>query len=522
MKSFSPLLSLDGKRVAFIGNSLIYYGGVVDPRDPLCENFGGFYQLCRALGDRVTVYNCTYGGHHLYDFTEDGCKRGDAHNGADLLAGLDFAGIDVVFFSESGDNNPNFVADAKRLMARFPNPETRFVYLGHSYSHFRRHRHVTDGMTELARLGVGIADWGRLVYDVVEGGVREEGMELAYTKETFINAIERDFHHPNPLAGYLASLTCYAVATGRSVEGADASFCAGLRFGGGAVGFDAYAERFYAPAAATNFREVFASAAEVRGLQRLADRYARLWNAARLATEASVAVCAHRGWSAEYPENSLEAFRAALELGADEIELDVRRTADGKLIVSHDNKLDRISDGKPGELVSTSTFDYLRSLNIGIKQGTTARFCTPEEAFDAVGGRILLNIHLKEAGPDGCIVRELVRLAEEKGIADSIYFAGSPRELEAMEVYAPQIPRTAIQLPRDTMDIDVMARTYHCARVQLWSGIYDERIIPRLRAEGIRVNLYHAETPEEIRAAAASGVETILSNHPDIAIETLR
>lgn len=521
MSIFTPLPSLNGKRVAFIGNSLIYYGGVVDPVDPLRPNFGMFYQVCRAAGDEVTVYNCTYGGHHLYDFTEDGCRRGDAHNGADILAGLDFSSIDVVFFSESGDNNPNFLADARRVMARFPNPATKFVYLCHSYSYFRRHLHVTDGLCALARLGVGIVDWGRLVYDVAEGRIRLPGMKLPYSAATFINAIERDYHHPNPLAGYLASLMCYAAATGRSVAGADDSFCRSMRFGGGAVGFDEYAERYYAPAARTNFREVFASPDEMNALRTLCDRYVRLWNAVSLETERSAAVCAHRGWSEAYPENSLEAFRAAVELGADELELDVRLTADGKLIVSHDNKLDRISDGKPGELVSTSTFDYLRSLNTGIRHNTTARFCTPEEVFDAVGGRIILNIHLKEAGPEGFIIRELVRLAEEKGITGSIYFAGSPRELEAMRKYAPQIPRTAIQLPKDTIGIREMAHEYDCFRVQLWSGMYDDALIRALRDDGIRVNLYHAETPEEIRAAVDSGVQTVLTNHADVGVSVL-
>ena len=517
---FSTLPSLDGKTVAFIGNSLIYYGGIVEPIEPLRPNNGTFARVCRAAGDDVTVLNCTYGGHHLYDFTAEGCKRGDAHNGADLLAGLDFAAVDVVFMSESGDDNPNFLADVRRVMERFPNPATRFVYLCHSYSYFRRHRRVTDNLRALARLGVGIVDWGRLVYDVA-GGTRAEGMTADYDMASFINAIERDFHHPNPLAGYLASLMCYTVVTGKSAVGADPSVCASVRFGGGVTGFDAYAGRFYAPAARTNFREVFASPDEMHGLQLLCDRYSHLWDTERLETERSVAVCAHRGWSAKYPENSLEAFRAALELGADEIELDVRLTADGKLIVSHDDRLDRISDGKPGELVSTSTFDYLRTLNIGIRQNTVARFCTPEEVFDAVGGKILLNIHLKEAGPDGFIIRELVRLADERGITDSIYFAGSPRELEAMEAYAPQIPRTAIQLRRDTIGIVEMAHKYHCARVQLWAWIYEDAIIPALRADGIRVNLYHAETPDEIRAAVASGVQTILSNNPDVVMETI-
>lgn len=240
-----------------------------------------------------------------------------------------------------------------------------------------------------------------------------------------------------------------------------------------------------------------------------------------LASERTPSVCAHRGFSAKFPENSLEAFRAAVAEGADEIELDVRLTADDVMIISHDDKLERISDAEPGHFVKDSSFEYLRSLNIGVKQGTVARFCTPEEAFAEVGGKVILNIHLKEAGPDGCIVRRLVELAERMGIIDSIYFAGSPRELAAMREYAPQIPRTAIQLKRDTMEICEMVRTYDCARVQLWAGLYTADTIKTLQKMGTHINLYHAETAEEIRAAVDSGVETVLTNNTDIAVEVL-
>jgi len=229
-------------------------------------------------------------------------------------------------------------------------------------------------------------------------------------------------------------------------------------------------------------------------------------------------VCAHRGFSAEYPENSMEAFEAAIACGADEIELDVRLTADGVPVISHDDKLDRISDGKEGERVSTSTFVYLRTLNTGFKRGMNARFCTPGEVFERIGGRIIMNIHLKQAGPDGCIIKHLCELAKIYGIEDSIYFAGSPRELAAMKEYAPHIPRTAIQLPKDTQPITEMAAEYDCFRVQLWSGLYDADTIAALKRDGRHINLYHAETVEELTAAYGEGIDTVLANDAATAV----
>ena len=56
-------------------------------------------------------------------------------------------------------------------------------------------------------------------------------------------------------------------------------------------------------------------------------------------------VAAHRGFSEKYPENTMEAFRAAVELGVDQIETDVRITADGELVLHHDATLDRTTTG---------------------------------------------------------------------------------------------------------------------------------------------------------------------------------
>ena len=90
--------------------------------------------------------------------------------------------------------------------------------------------------------------------------------------------------------------------------------------------------------------------------------------------------CAHRGLSALMPENTLPAFAAALVLGAQEIEFDVRLTKDYQLIVSHDATLKRISNGC-GQLCDF-TLEDLKKLNIGLKHGWQVSFCTASELFE--------------------------------------------------------------------------------------------------------------------------------------------
>ena len=84
-------------------------------------------------------------------------------------------------------------------------------------------------------------------------------------------------------------------------------------------------------------------------------------------SDKNIFVAAHRGWSSDYPENSMIAFQKAAELGVDQIEMDIRVTKDGELVVFHDLTVDRVSNGT-GK-VSDFTLAELKELDIGIKKG---------------------------------------------------------------------------------------------------------------------------------------------------------
>ena len=84
-------------------------------------------------------------------------------------------------------------------------------------------------------------------------------------------------------------------------------------------------------------------------------------------------VAAHRGFSEKYPENTMEAFRAAVALGVDQIETDVRITKDGQLVLHHDATVDRTTDGTG--LVKDYTLAQLKQLDAGIKKGEEFAGC---------------------------------------------------------------------------------------------------------------------------------------------------
>src|SRR5512139_1857475 len=107
-------------------------------------------------------------------------------------------------------------------------------------------------------------------------------------------------------------------------------------------------------------------------------------------------IFAHRGASAHAPENTLAAFELALAQQADAIELDVKLSADGRVIVIHDSTVDRTTDGH-GKVKDMSLAD-LKALDAGSffsSEFAGEKIPTLDEVFEAVGRRTFINIELK-------------------------------------------------------------------------------------------------------------------------------
>jgi glycerophosphoryl diester phosphodiesterase len=111
-------------------------------------------------------------------------------------------------------------------------------------------------------------------------------------------------------------------------------------------------------------------------------------------------ILAHRGASAERPENTESAFRLALADGADGVELDVMRCRTGEVVVIHDEELGRLA-GRPGRLVARSPWSELRELDVGSWFGAayaSTRLLTLPQAVEVLGRHALCNVELKGRG----------------------------------------------------------------------------------------------------------------------------
>ncbi len=134
-------------------------------------------------------------------------------------------------------------------------------------------------------------------------------------------------------------------------------------------------------------------------------------------------IFAHRGFSSQYPENTMIAFRKALEARADGIEMDARLTADGHIVIMHDPTVDRTTNGK-GK-VRDLTLAEIRALDAGVKKGMVfenERVPMLEEVFAELGGKLLLNIELcnYEEGDERTLAYETIELVEKYNLTDSV------------------------------------------------------------------------------------------------------
>ncbi len=236
------------------------------------------------------------------------------------------------------------------------------------------------------------------------------------------------------------------------------------------------------------------------------------------------ALCAHRGLSGLMPESCLPGFAAGIALGADEIEFDIRLTKDNRLVISHDNKVERIADGTG--IVSELTLSQLQAMRLkapGSEKQWQVTFATPEEIFAAVGSACVMNLHFKALGEGTSFaVAEMKRLVYQYALEDSVYFSTSEEEtMQQFIALAPDIPRNALEPWREDLDIVDYALRYGCKRCQLFKGVFDEEKVKRAIAAGVVCNVFWADNEETAREYLDMGISVLLTNRTDLLIRII-
>jgi glycerophosphoryl diester phosphodiesterase len=228
-------------------------------------------------------------------------------------------------------------------------------------------------------------------------------------------------------------------------------------------------------------------------------------------------IVAHRGFSSAFPENSIPAFAAAVAAGADEIELDVRVSADGIPFVCHDATLNRVCD--LSGLLASLPASALRGARLKAPDGRLVHgigLATLADALDSVPAQVGLNIHVYELGPARetlAVLRARPRLQGR----DDVYVAGGGAVLEAALAACPRITRCCLVDQRAPAKMIAAAATYKCARVQFYTSYCTADNVREALRLGLAANYFFADTAEELDRVAAMGVTHVLTNDPGFA-----
>ncbi|HET9417434.1 MAG TPA: glycerophosphodiester phosphodiesterase family protein [Candidatus Limnocylindria bacterium] len=240
-------------------------------------------------------------------------------------------------------------------------------------------------------------------------------------------------------------------------------------------------------------------------------------------------VVAHRGASAQAPENTMEAFRLGVEAGADAIELDVHLTADGQLAVIHDETLDRTTD-RTGQ-VAKLTMDQIREADAG------ATFARPDDAGLPYAGKGLTVPTLGDVLawlPDAIgLVIEIKARAAADAVVEAVRGHGvrdggrlavisfDEATIERVRELDPGIRTGYLLVPTQPIEPALTWATEHGhVGVFPWEGDLGLDPLPLLaqaHAFGREIGCYVVNDPQRMQHLAACGVWGFVTDVPDVA-----
>lgn len=229
-------------------------------------------------------------------------------------------------------------------------------------------------------------------------------------------------------------------------------------------------------------------------------------------------IFAHRGASADYPENTLPAFEAAAKLQVDGVELDVQRTLDGVLVVNHDEKIHRTSNGQ-GQL-KDHTFAELRALDFGKwkdEKFTGIQIPTLEEVLAVFQHtHHIINLELKTdvvAYPG--MEDEVIELVERFGMTDRIMYSSFDHTM--VEQLLIKVPNniTAALFEKILVNLheygeQIGTNSLHISLVAAKRGVIRDAI-----SKGSVFRVYTINKTEDYDAMERLGVAAIFTDHAE-------
>ena len=223
-------------------------------------------------------------------------------------------------------------------------------------------------------------------------------------------------------------------------------------------------------------------------------------------------ITGHRGAAKLEPENTLRSIQKAIDLGVDQIEIDVHLTRDGHLVVIHDATVERTTNGHGA--VADLTLQEIKQLDAGKGE----RIPTLQEVMDWVKGKAILQIELK--GPD--TAKLVVRAVEQNGMVGEVVLTSfvHDRLREARQLNPNMALGALWSHPPDdacAQAIEIGAEALHIQHQNI-----DAALVQKAHASGLKIRAWNPDTIEEMQRMIDLRVDAVGSNRPDVLIALYR
>ena len=232
-------------------------------------------------------------------------------------------------------------------------------------------------------------------------------------------------------------------------------------------------------------------------------------------------VTAHRGNQARFPENTIPSFKSGIEVGADWIELDVRKTKDGKLVVIHDEDTGRI--GNVNLRISETTFSELQKIDVAFQFRKTNSGCPAMtvplllEVIELIKTQRKTRMSIQ---PKESLVGEIIALARKMDAEEWIGFNDGNLDLMSeVKSINRNIPVFWDVFSGEPDEIVRTAEAQGFESVVMHESLVSEKIVGDLYDAGISAGAWIVNSPETMKRFLEIGIYRFYTDYPELCLQ---
>ena len=233
---------------------------------------------------------------------------------------------------------------------------------------------------------------------------------------------------------------------------------------------------------------------------------------------------AHRGASKYYPENTILSIKEGIKTGATGLEIDVHKSKDNKLVVIHDEDIERTFIGKG--LVKDYTLEELKAFkcrNKNFEDNLECRIPTLEEVLELVkDSNVILNIELKtdEIHYEG-IEKDVIDLVNKYELKNRVILSSFNHESIKISREIDSEFKTGLLYYQPIKDVVNYAKDFGANAIHPDIRLVSEELIKEAKENNIDVNIYTVNSPILMRKLISAGVSGVFTDYPDLLQEII-